>query len=1329
MVYLLGAEESDILSFLSSPECLLIRTGTKYMSFTLERTIPSIFGLALLLLAVIGGALYRSVLHTQESLDWEAHTREVQLHLEKMQSALAELESSTRGFAIMGESDFLQTFDRNVSSFRTELKLLRDLTTDDAAQQQRLASIQSLGEEKIAVSQTILDFRRANGEDSALAIIRAGKGKSLMDQMRPLVNEVQQEESRLFAERRATLQTQLRWTSTIILASSILGILSLACANLVVVRQLNRRRKADISLAQANALLEQRVEEQSKSLSKTSDELKLEHIRRGLAEKKEREQREWWRVTLNSIGDGVITTDTEGKINFINQIAQDTTGWKLEDAIGLPLEQVFNIFNEQTLQPVESPISKVLHEGVTVGLANHTSLLTKDKRYLPIDDSGAPIRDDDGNIIGAVLVFRDFSQQRQSETKLRRAEEMQRLALNAGKMGVFAWNLQSDVVELDARTQALFGQDQTENPTTAAPIFAVIYDEDRPALDQHIKDTVEKKIPYDTRFRVKLPDGRTRWLAGVGSVDLDAQTGATILRGINYDITEQVEAEEELRRREQHLRNVLDSLFSFVGVMLPDGTLIEANRTALEAASLQASDVIGKHFADTYWWAYSPDVQVQLRDAIQRARMGERVRYDVTVRLGETTFIPIDFMLVPLFDEQGQVTHLVPSGLDLSPRREAELKLRESEQFNRGIFENSPDCVKILELDGTLHAMNSNGLCLMEIDDFSCFVGEKWVDFWPEEYRELARRAVQSAATGTPDSFQGFCPTAKGTPKWWDVSVAPILNAEGRPVRLISTSRDITERKEQENALRVNEIRFRTLTETIPQLVWTCRPDGYCGYLSNRWMEYTGTTLEQNLGYGWLRVVHPDDAAKTQEVWEHAVATSDTYQTEFRLRRADGVYRWHLSRALRVSDEMGNTVKWFGTSTDIEDHKQAEAERLEMLEREQVLRSKAEEANRLKDEFVATVSHELRTPLNAILGWARMMRAGTLDEMTTRKAVEVIERSAETQARLIDDLLDMSRIITGKLRLDLKTLDPATVVRAALETVLPTARAKDITIQSDFDPQVNGIVGDANRLQQVAWNLLSNAIKFTPKNGHIHVRLTTENSQAVIIVRDSGQGIAPEFLPYVFDRFRQADASSIRKHGGLGLGLSIARHLIELHGGTITVESKGENQGATFTVRLPILPVQMPNVRSDAESAAPINLPAPNTEAILSGLFILAVDDEPDARQLLAQILTAYGATVTTTDNAESALEIIKQQQPDLLVSDIGMPNKDGYSLIRRVREFEHGNARRTPAIALTAYARPRDRMQALAAGFNHHVPKPVEPAELVTVITSLTGRLELSDA
>ncbi len=1298
------------------------------MSLILERFVLLIFGFALLVLALIGGATYRSLTHTQRAMEGETHTRGVQLHLEKMELALIGTETNARGFIMLDSEEFLKNFNTDASLFRSQLQQLRELTADSPVQQERLQTLQLLGEKKIATSQKYIELRRATGSESAMEEFKLGVGRSLSEQIRPLTDELEREELRLLEERRAVLAAGINQTIFIILVGSSLAVLSLVLSSLVIVRQLTRRRQAESALAEANARLEKRVKEQSEDLSNTSDELRLENIRRALAEKNERDRLEWWRITLNSIGDCVITTDTEGKINFVNRMAQEVTEWSLEEAIGAPLERVFRIVNEGTLQPVESPITKVLREGVTIGLANHTSLVTKGGRHLPIDDSGAPIRDDDGNIIGAVLVFRDFTQQRQAEFKLQQLEETQRLALEAGKMGIFAWNPQTDELQTDHRMRALFGKDDDDVIEFAAPLFAAVHPEDRPALNQNIKDVIKKQAPYNARFRVNLPDGTMRWIAGTGQVETDARGFTIMLRGINYDITEQIEAEEKLRESEERYRLVAENASDVIITIDQSSTILYLNRAAQRVFGHKLDEMIGQ------------SLTMLMPEYLRHLHEAGFARYNAT----GTRHLNWEHVEIPGLHRDG---HEIPLELsfseshlrgkhvfigiarDVSERRQAEMKLRESEEFNRSIFENSPDCVKILKLDGTVHLMNSNGMCLMEIDDFSAYAGQQWVDFWPNEYQESARQAVQTAAQGKTVNFQGFCLTAKGTPKWWDVSMSSILNDKGQPVRLISTARDITERKAQDNALRINEIRFRTLTETIPQLVWTCRPDGECAYLSNRWMEYTGTTLEQNLGYGWLQAVHPDDAAPTQEVWAQAVATSNVYQTEFRLRHADGGYRWHLARAVRVNDEAGDTVTWFGTCTDIEDHKRAEVERAEMLEREQKLRSKAEEANRMKDEFVATVSHELRSPLNAILGWARMMRAGTLDAATTRNAVDVIERSADNQARLIDDLLEMSRIITGKLRLDLKTLDPSTVVRTALEAVLPTAKAKDISIQSNLDPNINAIAGDANRLQQIIWNLLSNAIKFTPKGGRINVQLFRDASQIVFTVTDTGQGIDPEFLPYVFDRFRQADATSIRKHGGLGLGLSIARHLVELHGGVIAVESKGQNQGATFTVRLPILPVQLPNEEQEPETELSINLPAPDTEAILSGLFILAVDDEPDARQLLAQILTAYGATVTTTDSAESALEIIQQQQPDLLVSDIGMPNNDGYALIRRVREAEQGHPRRMPAIALTAYARPRDRMKALAAGFNHHVPKPVEPAELVTVITSLTGRLNLSDS
>jgi PAS domain S-box-containing protein len=406
---------------------------------------------------------------------------------------------------------------------------------------------------------------------------------------------------------------------------------------------------------------------------------------------------------------------------------------------------------------------------------------------------------------------------------------------------------------------------------------------------------------------------------------------------------------------------------------------------------------------------------------------------------------------------------------------------------------------------------------------------------------------------------------------------------------------------------------------------------------------------------------------------------------------------------------------------------QSVAEREALLNSEQAARQEAEAASRAKDEFLGMLSHELRTPLNAILGWTRMLRTGKLDEDMYARAVETIHRNAQLQARLIEDMLDVSRIISGKLRLDAQPTDPTTVINAAVDTLRPAADAKQIRIQVVMDFGGGLVLGDPGRLQQVIWNLLSNAIKFTPKGGRVQVQLERINSHMEITVSDTGPGIEDGFLPFVFDRFRQADSTSARVHGGLGLGLAIVRHLVELHGGTVEAGNRADQQGAVFTVKLPLMVVRKPTgpLAMEAERVHPTvsgNLPFDCPPA-LNGLKVLAVDDEPDARQLLAAVLERCGAEVKTCASTAEALEALGRFKPDILVSDIGMPNEDGYVLMEKVRALDAELGGRIPAVALTAYARVEDRLRALAAGYNMHVPKPVEPAELAMVIASLTGR------
>lgn len=394
-----------------------------------------------------------------------------------------------------------------------------------------------------------------------------------------------------------------------------------------------------------------------------------------------------------------------------------------------------------------------------------------------------------------------------------------------------------------------------------------------------------------------------------------------------------------------------------------------------------------------------------------------------------------------------------------------------------------------------------------------------------------------------------------------------------------------------------------------------------------------------------------------------------------------------------------------------------------LLMREQMARAEAETANRMKDEFLATVSHELRTPLNAIIGWSHMLLRTSLDQATATRALKTIERNAKSQAQLIEDILDVSRVITGKLRLNIGPVDAAAVINAAIDSVQLAADSKAIRLEVTLDPSTRHISGDASRLQQIVWNLLSNAIKFTPSGGRVEVRLERAGADVQIRVSDTGQGISADFLPFIFDRFRQADGTSTRRHGGLGLGLAIVRHLIELHGGTVSANSAGEGCGTTFTIRLPHAGAQEPSSRrSKVESfwtgeSAKTNLkPLPS----LDGLRVMLVDDDRDSLQILTVMLAEYGAEVHAVTSVAEGIESLQWYKPDVVVSDLAMPGENGYSLISRVKALEAESGKQIPTVALTAYVRVEDRARALAAGFNLFVPKPVDPNELITAIANL---------
>jgi PAS domain S-box-containing protein len=542
--------------------------------------------------------------------------------------------------------------------------------------------------------------------------------------------------------------------------------------------------------------------------------------------------------------------------------------------------------------------------------------------------------------------------------------------------------------------------------------------------------------------------------------------------------------------------------------------------------------------------------------------------------------------------------------------------------------------------------------------------------------------------------------------------------------RALREAQERAERRKAEAELRLAHQRLRFHLENTPLLVVEWNSDFRITYWSPQAEAVFGWTADEVLGKDpdEIGIVYIEDreavAALMMQLLEGDVVQISAQNRNY---RKDGSVIWCDWHNSVLKDEQGNLISILSLGLDITSRKRIEEERALLLAREQAAREQAEAANRAKDEFLAAVSHELRTPLTPVLGWLRMLRGEKLDAQHVSKAMEKIEQNVRAEIRLVEDLLDASRIITGKLQLDLRPLDLSSVVSASVESMRPAAEARNITLMQKFDPLVGMISGDADRLRQVIWNLLSNAIKFTPPQGTVSLSVENVQSHIEITVSDTGQGIDPEFLPHVFDRFRQADGSPSRKYGGLGLGLAIVRHLVELHGGTVQASSQGPGMGSAFMVRLPPLVYR----RSVHESRRSLNADAGKifkANLTLSGLRVLAVDDDPDTLELVSFVLEQADAQVLTATTAEAAVSLFEKEKVDVLVSDIAMPGTDGYQLIIRIREIAQARGQRIPAIALTAFTRTEDRLRALSAGFQMHLPKPIEPAELLAVVASLTS-------
>ncbi len=774
------------------------------------------------------------------------------------------------------------------------------------------------------------------------------------------------------------------------------------------------------------------------------------------------------------------------------------------------------------------------------------------------------------------------------------------------------------------------------------------------------------------------------------------------------NITDRKRIESHLRESEERFRSMADNAPVMVWVTDPTGhcTYLSQSWYAFTGQTEETGHGLG--WLDA---VHPEDTPFAKQTFITANERQEGFRLEYRLRSKDGTYHWAIDTANPWLGAEGQFNGFIGSVLDISDRKQIEETLRQRETELSLVTNAIPALIAFIDADQR-YRFNNQGYEEWFGQPATAIYGKHLREVVGDETYERVRPYVEKVLAGEPVTFERSIVFKDGSTRYVSATYVPRFNDQQVVEGFVALIHDFSDRKQAELALSQSEARYRYLVESIPQLVWTANAEGAILDVNQRWCDYTGLTLERANAEGWQVLVHAEDLPILTQNWAIAQQQGSNYQAEGRMKRADGVYRWHLHQAVPLKNAQGQVIKWFGTATDIEDQKQLEHQRSQMLQQEQAARAAAEAASRTKDEFLAVVSHELRSPLNPILGWATLLQNGTLSEAKTKQALAVIERNAKLQTELIDDLLDVSRMLRGKLQISASPVSLAATIRAAIETVRLSAEAKAIQIATHLDANVGLISGDATRLQQVVWNLLSNAVKFTPAAGRIEVHLIqSDANQAQITVTDSGRGITPEFLPMIFDYFRQADSATTRQFGGLGLGLAIVRHLVELHGGTIAAASPGEGQGATFTVSLPTL-TQTP----DAEDNSPPLPPAIN----LQGTRVLVVDDDTDTRTFITFMLEQARASVVVAASASEALAVLKDAQPQVIVSDIGMPKMDGYMMMRQIRTLPAEQGGQIPAIALTAYVREADQEQSLAAGFQRHIAKPVEPAALLRAIAAL---------
>jgi PAS domain S-box-containing protein len=1099
-------------------------------------------------------------------------------------------------------------------------------------------------------------------------------------------------------------------------------------------------------------------------LARVEANLKLAQLRQEVTRHEQVQRREvelakqQLESVLSSISDQFLVLDQEWRYVYVNDRVIETLGLSREALIG---RTIWEIFPGIVGSEFDTQVRRAIAEQTPV---HFEYFYPTWNRWFEIH--AYPASD------GLTFLITEITDRKRAEEALLESEERFRNMADNAPMMVWVTDPMGDCTYLSKSWCEFTGQ--TETAGQGSGWIEAVHPDDRNFVSSLFQVANEHYEPFQIEYRLRRKDGEYRWAIDAAApwFGVDGQFKGYI--GSVMDISDRRQIEETLRQRETELRlvtNAVPALISFVDV---DQRYRFNNRGYEEWFGRSGTAVYGKHLQEVLGEAG----YAKIRPYVEQVLTGQPVNFENQVMLKNGELRDVNITYVPRSNERGVIQGFVALITDISDRKRMEQALRDSENRFRLIVESAKDyAIFTLDLNGNVTIWNSGAQRLLGYTEAEIIGQPEYIIFTPDDRHQwqVERKMRLALSQGRAENERWYM-RQDGSCFWGSGLMMPLQDEAKRTHGFLKILQDKTAERQAAQALQEGSDRLRLLYETVSDLLSNEQPmtlmDTLFRKLSAQ-MElhcyYHFTMVERNhrpmlhlLHHGGIPTEQAEDLA-----WIEfgqalcGLVARDRRQLVLNQAQllthpnAQGVcsmgFTAYAGQPLIVQGRLLGTLSFLSyTRTEftaaeidllqaISDQVAVALDRATLVNSLQQQKEQLIQANRIKDEFLAIVSHELRTPLNPILGWSKLLQTKQLDPAKTAHALSTIGRNAKLQAELIEDLLDISRILRGKLSLNVDSVDLALTIQSAMETVQLAAEAKSIQIQTQFEPNIGQVSGDSSRLQQVVWNLLSNAIKFTPEGGRVAVRLeriepgqadawtngrVNENaplrpplcSYAQITVTDTGKGIHPSFLPHVFDYFRQEDSATTRKFGGLGLGLTIVHHLVELHGGTVQAESPGEGQGATFTLKLPLMPT-LPM------SHQPGSLSEPALD--LTGLQILVVDDDVDSREFVLFLVEQYGARVLSAASADEALVVLTHFQPDVLLSDIGMPEVDGYALMQQVRALPPEQGGQIPAIALTAYAGEIDYQQAISAGFQRHISKPVEPEVLIQAIVNLVEQMK----